>query len=108
LHTIGPLFLVAVASSVLLAVVVAVRINAATAAAAAAFAAGTLTANVLSLLLPDGLFRFKEVGVSYSGGFAIAAEIGVTVLLGVWGLRRLRQGREQVTPEHRELVTRPV
>ena len=109
LSTIGPLFLVAVVSAVLLAVVVAVRINAAIAVAAASFAAGTLTANLFSLLLPDGLFRFKEVGVSYSGGFAIASEIGVVVLLGVWALQRFRHGRIQVTSlEPRELVDRPI
>lgn len=89
--TIGPLFLVAVISAALLAVAVAARLNAAVAVAAASFAAGTLAANILSLLLPDGLFRFKEVGVSYSGGFAIGAEIGVVMLLTVWACQRFRQ-----------------
>jgi hypothetical protein len=98
LPTIGPLFLVAVVSSALLAVVVSVRINPVIAVAAAAFAAGTLTANILSLLLPEGLFCFKEVGVSYSGGFAIASEIGVVALLGVWAHRRSRHARNQAAP----------
>jgi hypothetical protein len=97
LSTIGPLFLVAVVSAVLLAIVVAARINAAIAVAAASFAAGTLTANLFSLLLPDGLFRFKEVGVSYSGGLAIGSEIGVVLLVGVWALRRFRHNHKQVT-----------
>jgi hypothetical protein len=49
------------------------------------------------------------VGVSYSGGFAIASEIGVVVLLGVWALQRFRHGRIQVTSlEPRELVDRPI
>jgi hypothetical protein len=86
LNTIGPLFLVAVVTAALLAIVVLVRINTMIAAAAALFAAGTLAANVLSLLLPDGIFHFKEVGVSYSGGFAIAAELGVVAVLGTWRL----------------------
>jgi hypothetical protein len=109
LSTIGPLFLVAVVSAGLLAIVVAVRINGAIAVAAAAFAAGTLTANLFSLLLPDGLFRFKEVGVSYSGGFAIASEIGVVALLGVWALQRFRHSRTRPTSlERRELLDRPI
>jgi hypothetical protein len=107
LNTIGPLFLVAVVSAVVLAIVVAARINVAIAVAAASFAAGTLTANLLSLLLPDGLFRFKEVGVSYSGGFAIASEIGVVALMGLWTLRRFRVGHT-VAPGRRELLDSPL
>jgi hypothetical protein len=107
LPTIGPLFLVAVVSSALLAVVVSVRINPVIAVAAAAFAAGTLTANILSLWLPDGLFHFKEVGVSYSGGFAIASEIGVVALLGVWAHRRFRHAHKQMASEHRQFVSGP-
>jgi hypothetical protein len=90
LDTIGPLFLGAVVTAALLAIVVFVRINTVIAAAAALFAAGTLAANILSLLLPDGIFRFKEVGVSYSGGLAIAAEIGVVALVGVWAHSHFR------------------
>ncbi len=84
LPTIGPLFLVAVISAMLLAVIVTLRINVIVALATVAFATGILTANVLSLTLPDGLFSFKEVGVSYSGAFAIASELGVTAILMVW------------------------
>ena len=108
LNTIGPLFLVAVVSAVVLAIVVAVRINAVIAVAAASFAAGTLTANIFSLLLPDGLFHFKEVGVSYSGGFALASEVGVVVLMGIWAHKRFRHVHRQVMSERRELVGRPI
>jgi hypothetical protein len=99
LPTIGPLFLVAVVSAALLAIVVSARINPVIALAAASFAAGTLTANVLSLLLPDGLFRFKEVGVSYSGGFAIGSEIGVVMLLSIWACVRFRHAHRRMAPE---------
>jgi hypothetical protein len=96
--TIGPLFLVAVITAALLAIVVAVRLNAIVAFAAASFAAGTLGSNVLSLLLPNGLFHFKEVGVSYSGGLAIASEVGVVALAGVWAYGRWRRGDTQPRP----------
>jgi hypothetical protein len=92
LNTIGPLFLLDVVAAALLAAVVAVRLNVLVAMAAASFAAGTLGANVLSLLLPNGLFEFKEGGVSYAGGFAIASEMGVVVLLGTWTYLRWRRG----------------
>jgi hypothetical protein len=100
-NTIGPLFLVAVVSAALLAIVVLVRINRAIAVGAVMFAAGTLAANTLSLLLPDGIFRFKEVGVSYSGGFAIAAELGVVTLLSVWANKNVRIERHQLDSDHR-------
>jgi hypothetical protein len=96
--TIGSLFLVAVFTAVLLAIAVAVRLNAMVALAAASFATGTLGANVLSLLLPSGLFHFKEVGVSYSGWLAIASEVGVAALVGVWTYRRWRRGDNQPAP----------
>jgi hypothetical protein len=102
LPTIGPLFLVAVVSSALLAVVVSVRINVVIAGAAAAFAAGTLTANILSLLLPGGLFQFREIGVSYSGGFAIASEIGVVAILSIWAHMRFRADRNRVAQSHED------
>lgn len=107
LPTIGPLFVVAVVSAALLAIVVSTRINPVIALTAASFAAGTLAANILSLLLPEGLFRFKEVGVSYSGGFAIASEIGVVVLLCVWGHMRSSHARTQMVSETQELVNGP-
>jgi hypothetical protein len=86
--TIGSLFLVAVFTALLLAMAVAVRLSAVVALASATFAAGVLAGNVLSLLLPNGLFHFKEVGVSYSGGLAIASEVGVVVLIVLWTYRR--------------------
>jgi hypothetical protein len=107
LPTIGPLFLVAVVSAAVLAIVVSARINPVIALAAASFAAGTLTANMLSLLLSEGLFRFKEVGISYSGGFAIASEIGVVMLLSIWGHLRFRRARNQMVPERQGLVSGP-
>jgi hypothetical protein len=102
LNTIGPLFLVAVVAAAVLATVVLVRMNALVAAGAALFAAGTLTANVLSLLLPDGLFRFREVGVSYSGEFAIAAELGVVALVAAWMHRRVQLDRSESISDDRE------
>src|SRR5580692_3580834 len=98
LATIGPLFLLDVIFAALLAVVVAVRLNVVVAFGAASLAAGTLGANVLSLLLPKGLFRFKEVGVSYSGGFAIASEAGVVVLLATWAYLYGRSGDLRTPP----------
>jgi len=95
LPTIGPLFLVAVASAGLLALFTSVQLNWVTATAAAFFAAGTLAANLASLLLPQGLFGFNEIGVSYSGAIAIASEVGVVVLTGMWAHRRLRSGRSR-------------
>ncbi len=103
LSTIGPLFLVAVVSAALLAAAVVVRLNLGVAVATASFAAGTLAANILSLESPNGLFRFKEVGVSYSGGFAMASEVGVVVLLGVWAYRRLRHHTPRWSPSHETL-----
>lgn len=90
LPTIGPLFLVAVFFAGFIALFTSVQLNWVTAATAACFAAGTLVANLASLLLPHGLFEFKEVGVSYSGAFAIGSELGVVVLFGVWAYSRLR------------------
>jgi hypothetical protein len=107
LPTIGPLFVVAVVSAALLAIVVSTRITPLIALTAASFAAGTLAANISSLLLPDGLFRFKEVGISYSGGLAIASEIGVVILLSVWGHMRFRRARTQMVSERQELVSGP-
>jgi hypothetical protein len=105
LATIGPLFLLDVIFAALFALVVAVRLNVVVAFGAASLAAGTLGANVLSLLLPKGLFRFKEVGVSYSGGFAIASEAGVVILLVTWAYLGWRRGaivalRRPAVPSH--------
>jgi hypothetical protein len=89
LPIIGPLFIVAVVSAALIALFTSVQLNWVTAAAAAGFALGTLAANIMSLLLPHGLFEFRELGVSYAGGFAIGSEVGVLVLVGLWARRRL-------------------
>ena len=93
LPTIGPLFLVAVFSAGLIALLTSVQLNWITGVLAACFATGTLVANLASLLLPHGLFEFKEVGVSYSGGIAIASELAVVVLVGVWSYGRLHNSR---------------
>ena len=93
LPTIGPLFIVAGASAGFIALFTSVQLNWMTATAAACFAAGTLAANLASLLLSNGLFDFKEVGVSYSGAIAIASEVGVVALFGIWAHGRLRSSR---------------
>jgi hypothetical protein len=93
LPTIGPLFLVAAFSAGFIALATSVQLNWVTAGAAACIAVGTLVANLASLLLPHGLFEFKELGVSYSGTIAIASELGVVALFGIWAYRRPRAGR---------------
>jgi len=93
LPTIGPLFLVAVVSAGFIALFTSVQINWVTAMAAAGFAASTLAANLASLLLPHGLFEFKQVGVSYSGAIAIASEVAVVGLFVMWAHGRPRSGR---------------
>jgi hypothetical protein len=102
LATIGPLFLLDVIFAALLAVVVAVRRSLVVAIGAASLAGGTLGANVLSLLLPKGLFRFREIGVSYSGAFAIASEVGVVVLLATWAYLGWRRG-DLMAPRRRSV-----
>jgi len=92
LPTIGPLFLVTVVSAGLIALITSVQLNGVTATVAASFAAGTLVAYLLSLLLPHGLFDFEEVGVSYSGAISIASELGVIALVGAWAQRHLPSG----------------
>jgi hypothetical protein len=95
LPTIGPLFLLAVVGAGLIALFTSVQLNWVTATVAASFAASTLAAYLMSLLLPHGLFDFEEVGVSYSGAISIASELGVMALVGVWAKSRLssRRGR---------------
>jgi hypothetical protein len=92
LPTIGSLFMLDGVAAALFSGVVAFRLNGVIAVAVASLAAGTLGANVLSLLLPAGLFHFKEVSVSYSGGFALAAETGTLVLLATWAYIHWRKG----------------
>ena len=95
LPTIGPLFLLTFVAAGLIALFTSVQLNWVTATVAASFAASTLAAYLMSLLLPQGLFAFEEVGVSYSGAISIASELGVIALVGVWAKTRLpsRQGR---------------
>jgi hypothetical protein len=98
LPTIGPLFIVAVVAAGIIALFTSVQLNWVTASAAACFASGTLAANLASLLLPRGLFEFKEIGVSYSGVIAIASEVGVVALCGMWAHKRLRSGGDPARP----------
>lgn len=93
LPTIGPLFQVAVVSAAIMALFISVQLNWVTATAAACFAAATLAANLTSLLLPRGLFDFKQIGVSYSGAIAIASEAGVVVLVSMWAHMHRRSGQ---------------
>lgn len=78
--TIGWLFLLTAVSGVVLAVGVLVRPRALTEAVAGLFAIGVLGAYLLTLLLPNGLFSFKEPGISYSGLFSIVAESAIVLL----------------------------
>jgi hypothetical protein len=95
LPTIGPLFLVTVASAGLIALITSVQLNWVTATVATAFAASALVAYLLSLLLPHGLFNFEEVGVSYSGAISIVSELGVIALVGTWAQRHVPSGDGQ-------------
>jgi hypothetical protein len=40
---------------------------------------------------PSGSLHFKELGVSCSGGLAIASEVGVVALVGIWTYRHWRR-----------------
>lgn len=102
LPTIGPLFLVTVVLAGSIALFTSVQMNWVTATVAAVFAAGTLSAYLMSLLLPHGLFDFEEVGVSYSGAIAIASELGVIALVGVWAKRHLANGQGHTRRRVRE------
>lgn len=93
--TIGWLFLLTVVSAWALAAVMAVRPHLLTALLSAGFALSVLGGYVLTLLLPAGLFSFKEPGISYSGGLSIVAEGCVAItssLLIRGGDRARRQG----------------
>ena len=80
---VGWLFLLTAVSGVLLgAALLFLRPRRESEALAGLFALGVLGGYVLTLVLPDGLFSFKEPGVSYSGFISIAAE-SVIVLLSV-------------------------
>jgi len=73
--TIGWLFLLTIITSALVALAVATRPSWLTLAISGGFPLGVLAGYLLTLWLPNGLFQFKEPGVSYSGGVSIAAEI---------------------------------
>jgi hypothetical protein len=86
--TVGWLFLLTVISAAMLAVALVARTGWLVDASAAAFALGVVGGYFLTLWLPEGLFHFKEPGVSYSGAISIVAEVGTAVLLGFALLRQ--------------------
>lgn len=79
--TIGWLFLLTVISAALLAVGLVAVPGRLVDRSASLFAVSVLGGYLLTLLLPHGLFAFKEPGVSYSGAIAIAAELGTALAL---------------------------
>jgi hypothetical protein len=97
--TIGWLFLLTVISGFLLAAWVLVFPSRLAGLASAAFAAGVLGGYVLSLALPNGVFAFKEPGVSYSGGISIAAEL-LVVLCGLHMARIIRSRNHATDSGH--------
>lgn len=88
--TIGWLFLLTVITAFVLAGASALSSHLLIGLAAASFAASVLGGYLLTLLLPAGLFSFKEPGVSYSGAISIAAEVAVAVAgtRGAWAMWR--------------------
>lgn len=90
---IGWLFLLTSAVALLLALAVALRPHPMLAAAAGVFCLGVLGGYVLSLVLPDGIFQFRETAVSAAGYVSIVAESGVAVLAALWvvSVRPLRR-----------------
>lgn len=98
--TIGWLFLLTVASAVVLAVALLVSRRLIVGLAVSTFAAGVLGGYVLSLLLPSGIFAFKEPGVSYSGACSMGAE-AVAVAAGLQLAMAGRGGRRNdLRPVH--------
>lgn len=85
---IGPLFIFTFAFAWVLALVMMAFPRVLLAVLAAGFAFATLGGYFLSLYLPAGIFEYKDPGISYSGGIAIACEVlGGLALLGWAGLR---------------------
>lgn len=79
--TVGPLFVMTgVVATVLAVAAVTVR-RPLVDLAGAAFGLSVLGGYLLTLYLPNGLFLFKEPGISYSGGLAIFSEVGAAVAL---------------------------
>lgn len=89
--TVGWLFLLTVISAVALAAGVVVRPGWLTNVSAGLFALGVLGGYLLTLYLPQGLFGFKEPGISYSGAISIGAEIAVAAI----SLRFVAHQRQQ-------------
>lgn len=79
--TVGPLFIMTGVVAVVLALSVVVLRRAVVDIVGALFALSVLGGYLLTLYLPNGLFLFKEPGISYSGGLAIFAEVGAAVAL---------------------------
>ena len=90
---VGWLFLLTAISAVGLAVVVVVRPTWLVEAATGLFALGVLGAYLLTLWLPEGLFSFKEPGVSYSGAASLAVEAATVLVSGALVFRRARSSR---------------
>lgn len=89
--TVGPLFIMTGVVAAVFAVAVVVVRRPLLDLAAAGFALSVLGGYLLTLYLPNGLFLFKEPGVSYSGGLAIFSEVGAAaVLVGTAWLGRRR------------------
>jgi hypothetical protein len=78
--TIGFLFLLTAISGVVLTVAVVLKPVGLVHASAGLFALGVLGGYVLTLTLPDGLFSFKEPGISYSGYISIVTEVALIAL----------------------------
>jgi hypothetical protein len=91
--TIGWLFLLTGISGVLLAIAEVIRPGLLVDTSAFLFAAGVLGGYLLTLWLPDGLFKFKEPDVSGWGAIAIVVEVGVMLVAGCSALRSLSASR---------------
>jgi hypothetical protein len=79
--TVGPLFIMTGVVAVVLAGVVVVVRRPLGDLVGAAFALSVLGGYLLTLYLPNGLFLFKEPGISYSGAESIIAEAGAALSL---------------------------
>jgi len=95
--TVGVLFLLTAISAVVLAIAFLVRPWRLVEASSGLFALSVLGGYLLTLLLPDGLFGFKEPGISYSGVVSIAAE-ALTFFVSVVLLTRRDSARRGDTP----------
>lgn len=78
--TIGTLFLLTAIFAVVSAAAVVVSSSSSVAAASGLFSLSVLGGYLLTLLLPHGLFGFKEPGVSYAGWISILAEVAIALL----------------------------